>query len=154
MSFPRMRESSQILTSLDPCLRRDDTENYFKIFKMHKILLIEDEEALQKSLSKALEDEGFNVVGAYDGKTGLGLALKEKPDLILLDLILPQMDGFEVLRELKKSPETKNISVMILTNLEQTQNVEKTIEFGPLNYLVKANYNLDEIVEKIKESLK
>lgn len=121
---------------------------------MAKILLIEDEEALQKSLSKTLEMEGFNVINAYNGKTGLELALKEKPDLILLDLILPQMDGFEVLRELKKSPETKNISIIILTNLEQIQSVEKTIEFGPLNYLIKANYNLEEIVAKIKEVLK
>lgn len=121
---------------------------------MAKILLIEDEEALQKALSKALEIEGFNVMGAYDGKTGLDLALKEKPDLILLDLILPQMDGFEVLRGIKSSPEAKDIPIMILTNLEQAQNVEKIIEFGPLNYLVKTNYTLDEIIEKIKELLK
>lgn len=121
---------------------------------MTKILLIEDEEALQKALSKSLEIENFTVISAYDGKTGLEAAQKEKPDLILLDLILPQIDGFEVLRELKKSPETKDIPVIILTNLEQSQSVEKTIEFGPLNYLVKANYNLDEIIVKIKELLK
>lgn len=121
---------------------------------MAKILLIEDEEALQKALSKSLEMENYTVISAYDGKTGLEAARKEKPDLILLDLILPQMDGFEVLRELKKSPETKDIPVIILTNLEQSQSVEKTIEFGPLNYLVKANYNLDEIIAKIKELLK
>lgn len=121
---------------------------------MAKILLIEDEEALQKALTRALEIEGFNVVSAYDGKAGLELAQKENPDLILLDLILPQMDGFEVLRGIKSSPEAKNIPIIILTNLEQAQNVEKIIEFGPLNYLVKANYNLDEIVAKIKELLK
>lgn len=118
---------------------------------MKKILLIEDEEALQKSLSKSLEMENFTVISAYDGKAGLEMALKENPDLILLDLILPQMDGFEVLKELKKSPETKDVPIIILTNLEQSQSVEKTIEFGPLNYLVKANYNLEEIVAKIKD---
>lgn len=121
---------------------------------MSKILFIEDEEALQKSLTKALELEGFNVIGAYDGQAGIDAAIKEKPDLILLDLILPKIDGFEVLKRLKSSPETKDIRIIILTNLEQTQSVEKIIEYGPLNYLVKANYNLDEIVAKIREILK
>lgn len=121
---------------------------------MKKILFVEDEEALQKSLSKTLEIEGFDVKSAYDGITGFETAKKEKPDLILLDLILPKIDGFEVLKRLKNDPDTKEIPVIILTNLEQVQSVEKTIEFGPLNYLVKANYNLDEIVVKIKEVLK
>lgn len=124
------------------------------IYYMAKILFVEDEEALQKSLSKTLEIDGFDVVNAYDGVAGFETAKKEKPDLILLDLILPKIDGFEVLKRLKNDPDTKDIPVIILTNLEQVQSVEKTIEFGPLNYLVKANYNLDEIVAKIKEVLK
>lgn len=121
---------------------------------MSKILFIEDEEALQKSLAKALEIEGYTVISAYDGRAGIDTALKEGPDLILLDLILPQIDGFEVLKKLKTTAETKNIPVIILTNLEQVQSVEKIIEYGPLNYLVKANYTLDEIIAKIKEVLK
>lgn len=120
---------------------------------MTKILFIEDEEALQKSLSKMLELEGFEVYGAYDGQTGLEIAQKEKPDIILLDLILPKIDGFEILKRLKTNPETKDIAVIILTNLEQVQNVEKLIEYGPINYLVKANYTLEEITQKIKEAL-
>lgn len=119
-----------------------------------KILFIEDEEALQKSLTKVLEIEGFNVISAYDGQSGIETIEKEMPDLILLDLILPKIDGFEVLKRIKTSPATKEIPVIILTNLEQIQSVEKLIEYGPLNYLVKANYNLDEIVEKIKEVIK
>lgn len=121
---------------------------------MTKILFIEDEEALQKSLSKILELEGFEMSGAYDGQAGIEAAQKEKPDLILLDLILPKIDGFEVLKRLKADPKTKDIAVIILTNLEQVQNVEKLIEYGPINYLVKANYTLEEIVQKIKETLK
>lgn len=121
---------------------------------MAKILFIEDEEALQKSLSKMLELEGFEVSGAYDGQTGLEIAQKEKPDIILLDLILPKIDGFEVLKRLKTDPKTKDIAVIILTNLEQVQSVEKLIEYGPINYLVKANYTLEEIVQKIKETLR
>lgn len=119
-----------------------------------KILFIEDEEALQKSLTKVLEIEGFNVISAYDGQSGIETVEKEMPDLILLDLILPKIDGFEVLKRIKTTPATKEIPVIILTNLEQIQSVDKLIEYGPLNYLVKANYNLDEIVEKIKEVLK
>lgn len=120
----------------------------------YKILFIEDEEALQKSLTKVLELEGYTVISAYDGQAGVDNALKERPDLILLDLILPKIDGFEVLKTLKTTVETKDIPVMILTNLEQAQSVEKIIEYGPLNYLVKANYTLDEIILKIKEVLK
>lgn len=120
---------------------------------MTKILFIEDEEALQKSLSRMLELEGFEVSGAYDGQTGLEIAQKESPDIILLDLILPKIDGFEVLKRLKTDPKTKDIAVIILTNLEQVQGVEKLIEYGPINYLVKANYTLEEIVQKIKETL-
>lgn len=119
-----------------------------------KIIFIEDEEALQKSLTKVLEIEGFNVISAYDGQSGIETVEKEMPDLILLDLILPKIDGFEVLKRIKTTPATKEIPVIILTNLEQIQSVDKLIEYGPLNYLVKANYNLDEIVEKIKEVLK
>lgn len=120
---------------------------------MTKILFIEDEEALQKSLNKMLELEGFQVSSAYDGQAGLETAQKESPDLILLDLILPKIDGFEVLKRLKTDPKTKDIAVIILTNLEQVQSVEKLIEYGPINYLVKANYTLEEIVQKIKETL-
>lgn len=119
-----------------------------------KIIFIEDEEALQKSLAKVLEIEGFNVISAYDGQSGIEAVEKEIPDLILLDLILPKIDGFEVLKKIKTSPATKEIPVIILTNLEQIQSVDKLIEYGPINYLVKANYNLDEIVKKIKEVLK
>ena len=121
---------------------------------MAKILFIEDETALQRTLSAVMEQVGHSVTNAYDGEKGLELAQGAPPDLILLDLILPKIDGFEVLKRLKSSPETKDIRIIILTNLEQTQSVEKIIEYGPLNYLVKANYNLDEIVAKIREVLK
>lgn len=120
---------------------------------MAKILLIEDEEALQKSLTRALELEGFKMINAYDGKTGVQMATKENPNLILLDLILPKIDGFEIFKILKGDPKTRDIPIIILTNLEQVQGIDKLIEYGPINYLVKANYTLDEIVVKIKETL-
>ncbi|OIO45582.1 response regulator [bacterium (Candidatus Gribaldobacteria) CG23_combo_of_CG06-09_8_20_14_all_37_87_8] len=121
---------------------------------MKKILFIEDESALQKSMGDSLRREGWEVLSALNGEIGLRQAKTECPDLILLDLILPKMDGFEVFRELKKNKETVNIPVIVLTNLEQMEDVEKALELGAKTYLVKANYTLSEVVSKIKDILK
>lgn len=120
---------------------------------MKKILFIEDERALQKTFGDVLSQEGYEMVSALDGQIGLRLAKIKKPDLILLDLILPKVNGFEVLRELKSSPETKDVPVIVLTNLEQTGDVEKALGLGAKTYLVKASYSLEEVVEKIKKAL-
>lgn len=121
---------------------------------MTKILFIEDESALQKTMSEVLRQEGFEVFSAYDGKTGLETAQKENPDLILLDLILPKMEGFEVLEHLKSNEDTKKIPVIVLTNLEGVGDVDRALSMGATTYLVKANYELEEVVRKIRESLK
>ena len=120
---------------------------------MKKILFIEDESALQKSFGEFLKKEGYKMVSALDGKTGLELAKKIKPDLILLDLILPRMDGFEVLKNLKEKEETRNIPVIIFTNLERPEDVDRALELGAKTYLVKANYTLKEVIEKVKKAL-
>jgi two-component system alkaline phosphatase synthesis response regulator PhoP len=119
-----------------------------------KILFIEDERALQDSLSEALKKEGFVVLSALDGKTGLEIAEKEKPDLILLDLILPRMDGFVVLEKLKEKKETKDIPVIVLTNLEEIKSVERVMVLGAKGYLVKSYYSLEDLVDKIKKEIK
>lgn len=119
-----------------------------------KILYIEDEETLQKTLGEALEQEGFDLFFALDGESGLRLAKKEKPDLILLDLIIPKKNGFEVLKELRANNETAKIPVIVTTNLESPIEIEKVIKLGATTYLVKANYSLGEMVEKIKQALK
>lgn len=121
---------------------------------MEKIVFIEDERTLQKMLGEALSSAGFSVVTANDGETGLALVGKELPDLVLLDLILPKMDGFSVLQALKNDEKTKNIPVMVLTNLETAEDVEKVIALGATTYLVKANYDLPDIVAKVKDVLK
>lgn len=121
---------------------------------MKTILFIEDEPTLQKTVGHILEEEGFEIKSALDGEIGLQKAKKSKPDLILLDLILPKKDGFEVLAELKKDQTTKDIPVIVLTNLEGTKDVEKILKLGATTYLVKANYELEEVVKKIKEALK
>ena len=120
---------------------------------MKKILFIEDESTLQKTLGDVLAQGNYKVISALDGKIGLRLAKSEKPDLILLDLVLPGMHGFEILRELKKDPETEEIPVIILTNLEKMEDVEKAIELGAKTYLVKTQYKIEEIMDKIKKVL-
>lgn len=120
---------------------------------MAKILFIEDEPNLQKTLNQALRQEGYEIKAAFDGQEGLALAKTQKPDLILLDLILPKMDGFAVLQELKKDPILKDIPVIVLTNLESSVDVERVLELGATTYLVKANYSLEEVVAKIKQAL-
>lgn len=118
------------------------------------ILFIEDESALQKTFSEILNQEGYQMVSALDGEIGLRLAKDKKPDLILLDLILPKVNGFDVLKKLKEDKETKDIPIIVLTNLEEMGDVDKAIELGATTYLVKASYSLKEIVEKIKKALK
>lgn len=118
-----------------------------------KILFVEDEPSLQKAISELLNQEGFKIFSATDGEEGLEIAKKEKPNLILLDLILPKKDGFEVLKELKADAELKAIPVIVLTNLEGMGDVEKALELGATTYLVKANYELEDVVTKIKDFL-
>lgn len=120
---------------------------------MKKILFIEDESALQKAVTGALLREGFDVRAALTGEAGLALAKKEAPDLILLDIVLPEKDGFAVLEELKKDPITARIPVIIMSNLEGSEDVQKALERGATTYLVKMNYKLEEVVEKIKSVL-
>lgn len=120
---------------------------------MKKILFIEDESALQKTFNDLLEQEGYKVISAFNGSSGLEIAQKELPDLILLDLILPKMDGFEVLKELKRNERTKDIPVIVLTNLESIEDIDKAIQLGAKTYLVKAQYSLEEVVEKIKNAI-
>ena len=120
---------------------------------MKKILFIEDESALQRAVTQVLSDEGYKLRQALDGEAGLNIAQEEIPDLILLDLILPQKNGFEVLKELKRDERTRKIPVIILTNLEGTKDVGRAIELGATTYLIKTSYRLEEVVEKIKELL-
>ncbi|MCH8048892.1 response regulator [Patescibacteria group bacterium] len=117
---------------------------------MKKILFIEDEASLQKAVGDVLTEEEFEVISALDGEVGLRLAKDQKPDLILLDLIMPKMNGIEVLKRLKEFEETKDIPVIVLTNSEEMEHIQQAIDLGATTYLVKINYKLDEVVEKIK----
>ena len=119
---------------------------------MKKILFIEDEAAIHKTFSDALAKEDYEITSALDGAIGLRLAKEKKPDLILLDLVLPKMNGFEVLKALKADEATKAIPVIVLTNLEQMEDIQKAIDLGARTYLVKSNYDLAEVVDMIKKA--
>lgn len=118
---------------------------------MKKLLIIEDETVLQDALKKVFSAEGYEVFQAYDGDEGSAFVKDKKPDIVLLDLVLPKKHGFEVLEEMKKSDELKNIPVLILTNLEESEEVMKAIELGARGYLIKANYALSEVLAKVKD---
>lgn len=119
-----------------------------------KILVIEDEITLQKAMREFLEGENFEVISAEDGQSGVEMARTEMPDLILLDIVLPKKDGYQVLAELKEGEKTQKIPVILLTNLESPEDIQKAFEKGATTYLVKSDYKLEDIVKKIKEALK
>ncbi len=93
------------------------------------------------------------MISALDGGIGLNLAKEQKPDLILLDLILPKINGFDVLKNLKADKETKEIPVIVLTNLEGIEDVERVLSLGATTYLVKTQYEIEEVLGKIKKAL-
>ena len=118
------------------------------------ILIVEDDKFLRELISKKLINEGFKIDEAIDGEEGLKKLEEIKPDLILLDLILPGLDGFEVLKRIKDDPGTASIPVLILSNLGQKEEVEKGFDFGAVRYFIKAEYTPKEVVEEIKKILK
>ncbi len=122
--------------------------------KKVKVLIVDDDAFLSGIYATKLELEGFAVLTARDGDEGLKLALKEVPDLILLDVLMPKMDGFEVLKRLKAEAATKPIPVIMLTNLGQKEDIEKGLEEGAIDYLIKAHFVPAEAVAKIKKVLK
>lgn len=119
--------------------------------KKINILLVEDDEFLAGMYVAKLDLEGFTVNLANDGEKGLKLATEEKPDIILLDIILPKMSGFDVLKDLKDDPQTKDIPVVLLTNLGQRDDVQKGLDLGAADYLIKAHFMPSEVVAKIKK---
>lgn len=118
-----------------------------------KILLVEDDVLILRMLSERLREKGYEVFVAEDGEEGLERVRSIKPDLILLDLILPKLDGISLLRKIKEDESISAIPVLILTNLKNDETIEESIRLGASDYLVKVNYTPDELVEKIKETL-
>lgn len=118
-----------------------------------KVLSIEDDAFLSSLVSGKLVEIGFSVVTASTGKDGLAKATLEHPDLILLDIMLPDMGGFEILEHLKNNPETKDIPVIILSNLGGRDEIEKGVSLGASSYLIKSNILPHEVAEMVQSQI-
>lgn len=121
--------------------------------KKLKILIIEDTVSFSQMYVSKLESCGFEALVCQDGEKGFSVGCKEKPDLILLDIILPKLDGFAVLRLLKENSQTKNIPVILLTCLSQKSDIEKGLKLGAEDYLIKDQFSPQEVINKIKKIL-
>lgn len=122
--------------------------------KKYKVVLVEDEKMLADMYATKFSMEGFETTKANDGAAGLELAKKVRPDIILLDVIMPKLDGFAVLKLLKEDEKVKNVPVILLTNLGQDEDIKKGKQLGAADYFVKANHTPAEVVKKIREVLK
>lgn len=122
--------------------------------KKGKVLLVEDDKTISLMYKTKLEMEGFEILTADNGVDALKLAKEGKPNIIMLDVILPQLDGFSVLEQLKKDNATKDITVIMLTNLGTEEDKIKGEKLGATDYLVKANLTPAQVEEKIKKYLK
>ncbi len=119
-----------------------------------KILIVEDDRFLRELIVKKLANEGYEVIEAMDGEQGIQKTKETKPDLMLLDLILPGIDGFEVLARKKDDATIASIPVIVLSNLGQKEDVEKGLGLGAVDYLIKAHFTPGEIIEKVRNILK
>lgn len=122
--------------------------------KKTKILIIEDDSYISDMYRIKLENSGYEVIVASDGIEGFKALEKQKPNVILLDIVMPKMDGFNVLKMIKNDSNYKDIPVILLTNLGHKENVRRGFELGAVSYIVKAHFTPSEVVEKIKGVLK
>lgn len=119
----------------------------------YTVLIVEDETALATVLGDKLTAEGFRVLQAADGEQGLEMAVSEKPDLILLDVILPKLNGIDMLKKLRTEPAGKKIPVMMLTNLSDSKNLGEALANGAYDFLVKSDWNIDDLVQNVRAKL-
>lgn len=124
------------------------------VTKKATVLLVEDEKMLADMYATKFMMEGFDTHTAYDGQAGVTMASQVKPDIILLDIIMPKLDGFAVLKQLRQAEETKKTPVILLTNLGQDEDIKKGQKLGATDYFVKANHTPAEVVNKVRAVLK
>jgi DNA-binding response OmpR family regulator len=122
-----------------------------KYYCMKKILIIEDDKPLNSALRDKCQLEEYETILAFDGEEGLEKALKEKPDLILLDLNMPKKDGISMLEELRKDEWGKTVEVIVLTNIQETDKVYEALKNNVNNFLVKSDWKMEDVMKKIKE---
>lgn len=124
------------------------------ILSMKKVLIIEDDSFLQGLEAAKLKKENYDIVVASTGEEGMEKIKEPGIDLILLDIILPQFDGFEILKRVREIENTKNIPVIVFSNLSEEKDIEKAKALGATDFMVKSNFTLDELVEHINKVLK
>jgi len=117
------------------------------------ILIVEDDDFFRELVRKKLLSEDFNVFEAVDGEKGIVAIREKKPDLVLLDLLLPSIDGFEVLSQVKSDAVISSIPIIILSNLGQQEDIERGLKLGANDYLIKSQFDIDQIIEKIRNIL-
>lgn len=118
---------------------------------MPKIVCAEDDKLISGSLVQGFTDAGYEATPAYDGEEAIAKIKEIKPDAVVLDIMMPKLDGIGVVWELKANPETANIPVVMLTNMSDTETIGKILEAGVTDYLLKSEQSIDQIVEKVKE---
>lgn len=119
-----------------------------------QILIIEDDTFLQSLVARKLQAEKYSVDVAGDSSIAFKILDEKTPDMILLDLLLPRVDGFEILKKLKEDKKTKTIPVIVFSNLTEEKDIKKARDAGANEYMIKSNFTLDELVEKIKKLVK
>ena len=122
--------------------------------KKYLILLAEDDEFLQRMYSIKLESSGFSVVLASDGEEAIKKTKETNPDLALVDILMPKKDGFDVLKELRADPKFKNLPIIVLTNLSETEDIKRAKELGSNEYIIKSHFLPSEVIDVIKKYLK
>lgn len=115
-----------------------------------RLLLVEDDRFLRKAAEVVLRRHGFEVLTAQDGEAGLAVARAERPALILLDLIMPRMQGFQVIEHLKQDPEMADIPVIVMSNLGQESDVQRAMDAGAVAYVVKSNVALNDLADRVR----
>lgn len=117
------------------------------------ILIIEDDDFFRELVRKKLLSENFEVLEAVDGEKGVKMVKEKKPDLIVLDLLLPSIDGFEVLSQIKADDSVSSIPIIVLSNLGQQEDIERGLKLGANDYLIKSQFDINQVVDKIKNIL-
>ncbi len=120
---------------------------------MAKILVAEDDKLISGSLVDALKAANYETDVAYDGEEALNKIKQSQPDLVLLDILMPKLDGIAVLWELKANPQTAKVPVVVLTNVGDVETISKIVEAGAVDYLLKSDQSMDDIVQKVKDVL-
>ncbi len=120
---------------------------------MTKILVAEDDKLISGSLCDALKAAGFDPIPAYDGEEAVAKAKETTPNLALLDIMMPKLDGISVLWELKANPTTAGMPVVVLTNIGDVETISKIVEAGAVDYLLKSDQSVDDIIQKVKDVL-